>query len=401
MTTLRPAAESEGAAPRASDDPTSERPAETTVVPMTRREARALERAAALAAGHGSAPVSSVPTASSDSTGAADASAASPIADTPSITSVGSEPSVVAGPGLPAPVDGPAVVEGLVGRRESRAAERPGRPHAAPAAKRSPRSSAGRRTTALSGGARRQTAAQRTTRWGVAAAMLFVGATIVSTSVPANAYFVDTPEHVAVKLAAAAEAGTTPGGAAAVGGQDFVASGAISSEDLDRDGYSVTSKVQAIKNTSTGAFTNDSTAAVQWPFAVGVPISSGFGARQVANCSFCSTFHEGLDFVPGAGSPIQIIADGTVSKVDQGSGALGYNVWIEHTIGGKKITSVYAHMIAGSIRVTEGQQVKVGQIVGLVGSTGNSTGAHLHFEIHIDGVPVDPYPWLEANAGQR
>jgi murein DD-endopeptidase MepM/ murein hydrolase activator NlpD len=52
----------------------------------------------------------------------------------------------------------------------------------------------------------------------------------------------------------------------------------------------------------------------------------------------------------------------------------------------------------GSVRVAEGQQVKVGDILGLVGNTGESTGPHLHLEIHLDGVPVDPFAWLKANA---
>ncbi|ROQ39405.1 murein DD-endopeptidase MepM/ murein hydrolase activator NlpD [Frondihabitans sp. PhB188] len=244
------------------------------------------------------------------------------------------------------------------------------------------------------------TRGRRTRRFGVLGGLLFVGATVVATSVPANAYFVDTPEHVAVKLAAAVEAGTTVGGAtSSTAGQGYIASGTVVGASLGRDGYSVSAPKVTSSSTDTGAFANDSTAPVQWPFATTSPISSGFGSRQVANCSFCSTFHEGLDFTPGAGTPIQIIADGTVSKVEQGGGALGYNVWIDHTINGVPVTSVYAHMVAGSIKVTLGEKVKVGQQVGNVGSTGNSTGAHLHFEIHLNGVPVDPYPWLVANAG--
>nr|BFF13157.1 hypothetical protein GCM10025699_44600 [Microbacterium flavescens] len=66
-------------------------------------------------------------------------------------------------------------------------------------------------------------------------------------------------------------------------------------------------------------------------------------------------------------------------------------------INGQKVTSTYSHMQTGSVTVAVGDTVTVGQIVGAVGSTGNSTGAHLHFEIHLNGVPVDPYPWLTAN----
>ncbi|GAA4677522.1 M23 family metallopeptidase [Frondihabitans cladoniiphilus] len=235
------------------------------------------------------------------------------------------------------------------------------------------------------------------TRFGVIGAMLFVGATIVSTSVPANAYFVDTPSASAVKLAVAARSGTTTSGTLdPASAQRYVAPGGVAVTAVGRDGYSVTSPSII---SSAGTFTNDPLSAIQWPFPTGVPISSGFGSRKVANCSFCSTFHQGLDFTPGAGTPIQIVADGTVSKVEQGGGALGYNVWIDHVIDGQKVTTVYAHMTAGSIRVTKGEQVTVGQIVGLVGSTGNSTGAHLHFEVHLDGVSVDPYPWLVAHAG--
>ena len=55
-------------------------------------------------------------------------------------------------------------------------------------------------------------------------------------------------------------------------------------------------------------------------------------------------------------------------------------------------------MITGSVRVVVGQAVTVTQIVGQTGSTGNSTGAHLHLEIHVGGVPIDPFAWLKANA---
>jgi murein DD-endopeptidase MepM/ murein hydrolase activator NlpD len=228
---------------------------------------------------------------------------------------------------------------------------------------------------------------RNTKRVTVVGAMLFAGSMLVATSVPANAFFVDTPTQTAAKKAADSQSYTA------------AAPSADGAAGISRDGYSVTEMkaVSEYASTSASTFSNDVNGTVQWPFQTGVPISSGFGARQVANCGFCSTFHQGLDFVPGAGSPIQSIADGVVSKVDGPSGALGNNVWIDHVVNGQKVTSVYAHMQTGSVEVREGETVTVGTIIGKVGSTGNSTGAHLHFEIVIGGVPVDPYPWLQAN----
>ena len=107
----------------------------------------------------------------------------------------------------------------------------------------------------------------------------------------------------------------------------------------------------------------------------------------------------GVDFVPGGGTPIYAIADGTVKHAgeDQSSG-YGNHVIITHTINGQSIESITAHMVSGSSPIVTGQRVKVGDFLGLVGDTGISYGAHLHFEIHVEGVPVDPFAWLQANA---
>ena len=77
---------------------------------------------------------------------------------------------------------------------------------------------------------------------------------------------------------------------------------------------------------------------------------------------------------------------------------LGNHVVVDHVINGQKVQSVYGHMLDNSFQVTVGETVKVTQTLGLVGSTGESTGAHPHLEIHINGVPVDPFAWLKANA---
>jgi murein DD-endopeptidase MepM/ murein hydrolase activator NlpD len=141
-------------------------------------------------------------------------------------------------------------------------------------------------------------------------------------------------------------------------------------------------------------FTNYS-GPIQWPFRAGVPISTDFGPR-IPPCFGCSSFHKGIDMNPGNGSPIQAISAGVVgelSRVD--NGGLGVYVTIDHNIDGQRVTSVYAHMQPGSVTVSEGQSVDVGDILGMVGNTGQSTGPHLHFEILLDGTtPTDPYAWL-------
>jgi murein DD-endopeptidase MepM/ murein hydrolase activator NlpD len=143
-------------------------------------------------------------------------------------------------------------------------------------------------------------------------------------------------------------------------------------------------------------FVNNPNSPIQWPFVHGVPLRDGFGYRT-APCSGCTTYHEGLDMDPGAGAPIQAIADGVVREVGNPSGSFGVYAIIDHIIDGQHVSSVYAHMEYGSLALAVGQPVTVGQAVGRVGSTGASTGAHLHVEIHIEGKPVDPYAWFVAH----
>ena len=119
-----------------------------------------------------------------------------------------------------------------------------------------------------------------------------------------------------------------------------------------------------------------------------MPITSPFEPRW-------GTFHEGLDFGPGAGTEIRPVANGIVSHVMQGEGAGGYMVTVDHIIDGKRVQTGYAHMEAGSIQVREGQVVTIDTVLGNVGSTGFSTGPHLHLEVRTaDVVLIDPYRWL-------
>jgi murein DD-endopeptidase MepM/ murein hydrolase activator NlpD len=221
-------------------------------------------------------------------------------------------------------------------------------------------------------------------------AMTGAAALLVSTSLPANAFFGAAPSAIRQSTDS-------------VSFQRLQVEESVAVEKPTRDAYTVVSLVQKIAAKYVAAarstrYTNNPLGTVQWPFPVSVPITSGFGPRHVANCGFCSTFHQGLDFNPGSGVPIQAIADGVVSKVESDSGGLGNNVWIDHVVNGQRVTSVYAHMMNNSVRVKTGQSVKVTDEIGKVGSTGASTGAHLHLEIHLDGTPVDPFAWLKANA---
>lgn len=140
-------------------------------------------------------------------------------------------------------------------------------------------------------------------------------------------------------------------------------------------------------------FVNDPNAAIQWPFAVGVPITYGFGMRS-------GRMHEGVDFTPGAGSPIQAIADGVVRESTDSGGAYGVHVIVDHVIDGQLISSHYAHMQYGSRQVQVGDHITVGTILGRTGNTGRSFGAHTHFELLVNGTtPIDPMPWLREHTG--
>ena len=214
---------------------------------------------------------------------------------------------------------------------------------------------------------------------------------LVATSLPANAFMTTTADVDQTSV-------TTT---ASVQKMAAIDAKTVAVEAPTRDNYTVQTSIDRFRtsNSSDWSYTNDPNGTIQWPFPVQVPIATGFGPRHVAGCGFCSTFHLGVDFDPGLGAPVGAIADGVVTEVDLQPGSpLGNHVTIEHTVNGQKIESVYGHMITGSVRVVVGQVVKVTDIVGETGSTGNSTGAHLHLEVHVNGVPVDPFAWLKANA---
>ena len=98
--------------------------------------------------------------------------------------------------------------------------------------------------------------------------------------------------------------------------------------------------------------------------------------------------HQGIDLAAPAGTPVTATADGRVSFAGR-SGDYGRMVVIDHGNGWQ---TVYAHL--KRIKVTRGERVRVGAVIGTVGKSGNATGTHLHYEIRRKGHPVDPGPYL-------
>nr|WP_227993054.1 M23 family metallopeptidase [Pseudactinotalea sp. HY160] len=110
--------------------------------------------------------------------------------------------------------------------------------------------------------------------------------------------------------------------------------------------------------------------------------------------------HTGVDFAAPAGTPIHVVADGVVEYVGPGKqGRSGTLVIVRHEIDGESVWSWYIHMYPNDVYVSQGQELRVGDVIGGVGSYGNSTGPHLHLEIHTDRelTTVDPVPWLASH----
>jgi len=138
---------------------------------------------------------------------------------------------------------------------------------------------------------------------------------------------------------------------------------------------------------------------IGWPFPGGAPISSSFGARHVTDCSFCTTFHDGVDFDPADKTPIHAIAGGVV-KVAGDYFGYGQAVVIDSVVGKLTFETTYGHMTMKSITVKVGAKVRFGQIIGKVGDTGHATGPHLHLGISVNNKWVDPLAWLNKHANK-
>ncbi len=118
--------------------------------------------------------------------------------------------------------------------------------------------------------------------------------------------------------------------------------------------------------------------------------TSGFGVRSDP-FRHGAAMHTGIDLAGAIGTPIYATADGVVSDAGYNSGGYGNLVKIDH---GRGIETRYGHLSA--ILVSPGQSIVRGQQIGRMGSTGRSTGSHLHYEVRIDGRAVNPIPFMKS-----
>ncbi|AFZ01535.1 M23 family metallopeptidase [Calothrix sp. PCC 6303] len=155
--------------------------------------------------------------------------------------------------------------------------------------------------------------------------------------------------------------------------------------------YLVKSLQNLIVTTNTTDFRD---ARIAFPTVKNAPVTSGFGWR-IHPITGERRFHTGIDFGADLGTPIYAVDAGSVKLAGE-KGGYGNTVIINHSAGK---STLYGH--ASKLYVREGQQVVRGQMVAAVGSTGMSTAPHLHFEVRVNGKPVNPHPYLQQYLAGR
>ena len=118
--------------------------------------------------------------------------------------------------------------------------------------------------------------------------------------------------------------------------------------------------------------------------------TSGYGVRSDP-FQRRAAMHAGLDLSGAMGTPIYATADGTITDAGYNNGGYGNLIKIDH---GRGIETRYGHLSAMIVRA--GQRVRRGDVIGRMGSTGRSTGSHLHYEVRIDGRAVNPVPFMKS-----
>lgn len=161
---------------------------------------------------------------------------------------------------------------------------------------------------------------------------------------------------------------------------DYARAAAKAEEDLER---LLKQKQAQVNNTGYGTSDEGQNTSLRWPLRISGRISSPFGQRTSPTAG-ASSYHKGVDIAAASGTPVVSAAAGTVVTAAYSASAGNY-IMISHKPG---LSTVYMH--CSRLAVREGEQVEKGQVIGYVGSTGISTGAHLHFGVLKNGEYVDP-----------
>jgi len=158
-----------------------------------------------------------------------------------------------------------------------------------------------------------------------------------------------------------------------------------------------TAPAQPAITTQQAGFSTTATAALQMPFQITAGVTQGFGPTSYAAeppYDGYAHFHTGIDFGVPSGTAITAAASGRVVAAGWDDSGFGIRVLIDH---GNGTRTLYGHL--QSALVAPGDTVQAGQEIGLSGSTGNSSGPHLHFGVENNGRWVDPAPYLQGPAG--
>lgn len=133
------------------------------------------------------------------------------------------------------------------------------------------------------------------------------------------------------------------------------------------------------------------------PVPAGTVLTSDYGPRpSICTPAGCTKpFHYGIDLPQGCGAEIRAAADGVV-EVAGPYGDFGNAVVLDHVYKGMAMTTMYAHMQAGSLTVAKGETVKAGTVIGHEGDTGKSAGCHMHFEVTAGGLRINPRVFLAS-----
>lgn len=156
-------------------------------------------------------------------------------------------------------------------------------------------------------------------------------------------------------------------------------------DELKKEQARIRAAAAAANNGGGGRFTGQPSDGLIWPIP-GATTSGQVGWRVHPVYGYKSC-HTGIDLSGGYGTPILSAAAGRVVLLENG-GAYGLHMVIDH---GNNLSTMYAHM--SSIAVGSGSVVSQGQVIGYVGSTGFSSGPHLHYEVHVGGIPYNPLGW--------